>query len=257
MLTVVKVGGSLFRDEAALPEVARSLAALTGRTVVVHGGGPEITQWQERLGLQVEWKDGLRVTSAASVQVACMVLSGWVNKRIVAALVNAGQQAIGLSGEDGAILQAERKEGGRLGEVGEVRSVNHALLESLLAAGLMPVVSPISRGPAGVPLNVNADEVAIAVAAALHASKLLLVSDVAGVLVDGAVVPLVLATDAEGLIQSGAVTGGMVVKLRQALVAANAGVEVRIGGEGILRDVREGTRILPAGATQPAAGART
>jgi acetylglutamate kinase len=253
LLTVVKVGGSLLKDDATLPEVARALSAFAGSVVVVHGGGPEITQWQERLGLQVEWKDGLRVTSAASVQVAAMVLSGWVNKRIVAALVGAGQTAVGLSGEDGGLLEAERKEGGRLGEVGEVKTVNHSLLRSLLSAGLVPVVSPISRGPGGVPLNVNADEVAIALAAALPATRLLLVSDVPGVLVDRAVVPQVFAGDAEGLIQSRAVTGGMVVKLRQALVAANAGVEVTIGGEGILRDPKEGTRILPASAPAQAA----
>ena len=104
MLTVIKIGGSLLKDDAALPEVARSLAALAGSYVVVHGGGPEITHWQERLGLQVEWKDGLRVTTPASVQVATMVLSGWVNKRIVAAMVGAGLLAVGISGEDGALL---------------------------------------------------------------------------------------------------------------------------------------------------------
>lgn len=255
MLTVVKIGGSLLKDDAALPEVARSVATLSGRAVVVHGGGPEITQWQERLGLQVEWRDGLRVTTPASVQVATMVLSGWVNKRIVAAMVGAGLLAVGVSGEDGALLEAERKEGGRLGEVGDIRRVNEAVLRALLAAGATPVVSPISRGPAGAPLNVNADEAAIAIAAALRSDRLLLVSDVPGVLVDGAVLPRVMAADAEGLIKSGAVSGGMTVKLRQALVAANAGVEVRIGSEGILGDAGQGTRILPAGATVEAAGA--
>jgi acetylglutamate kinase len=255
MLTVVKLGGSLLRDDAALPEAARSLAELPGRTIVIHGGGPEITQWQERLGLQVEWRDGLRVTSAASVQVATMVLSGWVNKRIVAALVGAGQLALGISGEDGGLLEAERKEGGRLGEVGEIRRVNQSLLRALLAAGLTPVVSPISRGPDGVPLNVNADEAAIAISAALPAAKLLLVSDVPGVLVDGVVLPRVRASEAEGLVESGAVSGGMMVKLRQALVAANAGVEVTIGGDRILLDASSGTRILPAGAKFGTVGA--
>jgi acetylglutamate kinase len=244
LLTVVKVGGSLLREESSLPEVARSVSELPGQTVVVHGGGPEITQWQERLGLPVEWRDGLRVTTPESVQVASMVLTGWMNKRIVSALLGTGQVAVGLSGEDGGLLEATRKEGGRLGEVGEVVAVNQILLRALLSAGTTPVISPISRGPGGVPLNVNADEAAIAVAAALPATRLLLVSDVPGVLVNGQVVPSLSAAQAESLIQTGAVTGGMVVKLRQALVAANAGVEVRIGGGEILRDETMGTRIL-------------
>ena len=244
MLTVVKIGGSLLKDGASLPELARSLAGLPGQTVVVHGGGPEITQWQERVGLSVEWRDGLRVTTRESVQIASMVLTGWMNKRIVSALIGAGQLALGVSGEDGGLLEAVRKEGGRLGEVGEVVAVNRTLLRALLAAGTTPVISPISRGPEGVPLNVNADEAAIAVAAALPASRLLLVSDVPGVLVDGQVVPRLSASDAERLIRSGAATGGMVVKIREALVAAHAGVEVRIGGGEILRDAAVGTRIL-------------
>jgi acetylglutamate kinase len=258
MLTVVKVGGSLLKEGSSLPAVARALSELPGRTVVVHGGGPEITHWQERLGLSVEWRDGLRVTTAESVQVASMVLTGWMNKRIVSALIGAGQVALGVSGEDGGLLEAERKEGGRLGEVGEVVAVNQMLLRALLAAGVTPVISPISRGPGGVPLNVNADEAAIAVAAALPASRLLLVSDVPGVLVDGRVVSRLSAADAEQLIQRGAATGGMVVKIRQALVAAHAGVEVRIGGGEILSDESSGTRILasepltqPSGAAQP------
>jgi len=248
VLTVVKIGGALLRGESALPGVARSISALPGKAVVVHGGGPEITSWQERLGLPVEWRDGLRVTSAASVQVAAMVLTGWVNKRIVSALLDVGHLALGLSGEDGRLIEAVRKEGGRLGEVGEVATVNAALLRSLLSAGITPVLSPISRGPGGVPLNVNADEVAIAVAAALPATRLLLVSDVPGVLSDGVVIARLTAADAEDMVQSGAVSGGMMVKVRQALVAASAGVEVRIGGGDLLDDPEAGTRIVPSGA---------
>jgi acetylglutamate kinase len=211
VLTVVKVGGALLRDDASLPQVARALAELPGHTVVVHGGGPEITRWQERLGLEVEWRDGLRVTTPESVQIASMVLTGWINKRIVSALVGAGLIAAGVSGEDGALLQAERKEGGRLGEVGEVALVNPKILRAMLDAGITPVVSPISRGPNGVPLNVNADEAAIAVAAALPATRLLLVSDVPGVLVNGRVEPQITAAEAESLIQSGGAPGGGVV----------------------------------------------
>lgn len=257
MLTVVKVGGALLRGEEALPAVARAVSALPGRTVVVHGGGPEITRWQERLGMAVEWRDGLRVTTPESVQIASMVLTGWTNKRIVSALLGAGQIALGMSGEDGALLEAERKEGGRLGEVGEIVAVNQILLRALLAQGVTPVISPISRGPGGVPLNVNADEAAIAVAAALSATRLLLVSDVPGVLVDGRVVPRLTPADSQRLMSEGAVTGGMTVKLRQALAAATAGVEVRIGGGEILSDPGAGTRILPGELQEMGDGSET
>jgi acetylglutamate kinase len=253
VLTVVKIGGSLLREDGALPEVARAISELPGRTIVVHGGGPEITRWQERLGIAVEWRDGLRVSTPESVQVASMVLSGWTNKRIVSALMTAGQVALGVSGEDGGLLEARYKEGGRLGDVGEVVAVNQILLRALLSAGTTPVISPISRGPAGVPLNVNADEAAIALAAALAAVRLLLVADVPGVLVDGAVVPRLSAQSAERLMASGAVTGGMTVKLRQALIAATAGVEVCIGGREILSERGAGTRILVA--DEPIGGA--
>lgn len=255
MLTVVKLGGSLLRDEDTLSEVARYVAGLPGGVVIVHGGGAEISAWQERLGLAVEWRDGLRVTSPEALQLASMVLSGWMNKRIVSALLGVGRVALGVSGEDGGLIEAARREGGRLGEVGQVVAVNQILLRALLSAGTTPVVSPMCRGPGGVPLNVNADEVAIALAATLAAARLLLVSDVPGVLLDGAVVRRLARADVEGLVRSGVASGGMVVKLRQALVAADAGVEVRIGGGDMLADREAGTRIVPAGSTPGSAEA--
>ena len=245
MLSVVKVGGQLLRDADTRAALAAALSALAGRTVVVHGGGPEITAWQERLGLSVTWREGLRVTTSEAIQITAMVLSGWMNKRLVSVLIDRGRFAVGISGEDGGLLQAEHKEEGCLGEVGRVVHVDQSLLETLLAVGAVPVVSPVSRGPQGSPLNVNADEAAIAIAAALPADRLLLVSDVAGVLVDGVVAETITAGEVETLIASGAVTGGMVVKLRQAWAAAEAGVEVRIGDEGILTGEESGTRILP------------
>ena len=246
MLTVVKVGGKLLQDRASLAELAGSLSEWSGRTVVVHGGGSEITRWQERLDMPVVWQDGLRVTTPEAMQLTAMVLSGWMNKRLVSALLDVGEVAVGISGEDGGLLQAVRKDDGKLGEVGRIVAVNQILLRALLAAGTVPVVSPVSRGPDGVPLNVNADEAAIAIAAALPADRLLLVSDVPGVLMDGQVIPRISTAEVEGLIARGTVTGGMVVKLRQALVAAEAGAEVRIGGDEILEDGSAGTAILPA-----------
>lgn len=245
MLTVVKVGGAVAGAPEELAELARAVVRLPGARVVVHGGGAEISAWQERLGLPVVRKDGLRVTTPETMQVTAMVLSGWVNKRVVAALISAGQPAVGLSGEDGALLAAARKDGGRLGEVGEIEAVEPRPLRALLDAGMLPVVSPVSRGPGGVPLNVNADEAAIALAVGLAADRLLLVSDVPGVLVDGAPLERITAADAAALLEREVVKGGMAVKVKQALEAARAGVEVRIGDGALLTDAQAGTRVVP------------
>ena len=242
MLTVVKVGGRLAED-GGFEKVARSVVGLPGQVVVVHGGGSEITKWQERLGLPVVWRDGLRVTTPEGAQVAAMVLSGWVNKRLVAAFLAMDRPAVGLSGEDG-LIRAVPKDGGRLGEVGEVVEVDDAPLVALLSAGILPVVSPVSRGPAGTPLNVNADEAALHLAVGLRADRLFLVSDVPGVVVDGRPLAAVESGTAAELLERDVVTGGMAVKVRQALQAATAGVEVRIGGEEILTRPDAGTRVL-------------
>ncbi len=246
MRTVVKVGGRVVEDPDALEVLARRLGSLPGQPVVVHGGGSAITEWQARAGVPVAFQDGLRVTSPEGMEVTAMVLSGLMNKRLVAALLSAGEPAVGLSGEDGALLQAAWKDRERLGEVGEVVAVNPTPIAALLAAGLLPVVSPVSRGPDGRPLNVNADEAAIALAVGLNAHRLLLVSDVDGVLVDGMPRGMLDPAGADDLLDSGVVTGGMAVKVRQALVAARAGVEVRIGGPAILNDDFAGTRIRSA-----------
>jgi acetylglutamate kinase len=250
VLTVVKVGGAVAGAPPELAALASAVAALPGARVVVHGGGTEITAWQERLGLPVVRREGLRVTTPETMQVTAMVLSGWVNKRVVAALIGAGELAVGLSGEDGGLLRAERKDGGRLGEVGEIADVDPRPLRALLDAGMLPVVSPVSRGPAGAPLNVNADEAAIALAVGLKADRLLLVSDVPGVLVDGAPLEQVTAEGAADLLRRGVVQGGMAVKVKQALEAARAGVEVRIGDNALLTGGGAGTRVVPANAAE-------
>lgn len=250
MLTVLKVGGAVAGAPEELAALAQAVSSLPGARVVVHGGGAEITRWQERLGLAVVKRDGLRVTTPETMQVTAMVLSGWVNKRVVAALIGAGDLAVGLSGEDGAMLRAVRKDGGRLGEVGEIAAVDAQPLRALLDGGMLPVVSPVSRGPEGVPLNVNADEAAIALAVGLRADRLLLVSDVPGVLLAGVRLERITPDDAAGLLDRGVVTGGMAVKVKQALVAARAGVEVRIGDGALLTDPGSGTRVVPAGAAE-------
>lgn len=243
MLTVVKLGGHATSDMARLRETAARIAALDGAVVVVHGGGGEISAWQERLGIPVEKVDGLRVTTLQGIEVTAMVLSGRVNKRVVRAFEDVGTPAAGISGEDGALLEAHRARGGALGEVGEVVDVRPGLLHALLSAGYVPVVSPVSRGPGGAPLNVNADEAALSLAVALGAHRIHLVSDVPGVLVDGAVAPELGTGEARHLLDSGRVRDGMAVKVAQALMAAEAGVDVVIGDEGILEDPPAGTRI--------------
>jgi len=241
MLSVVKLGGVQVGDAHGLSAVAARVAALPGRRVVVHGGGAEISAWQERLELPVSWHDGLRVTSVEGVKLTAMVLSGWMNKRVVQAFEDAGVPAVGISGEDGSLLGAVRARDGALGEVGRVVDVRPRVVEALLGAGFLPVVSPVSRGPEGSPLNVNADEAALHLAAALGVDRIYLVSDVPGVLDGGRLLRHLTTAEAEALVEGGVATGGMAVKVRQALVAARAGVEVAIGDASILDDFRAGT----------------
>jgi acetylglutamate kinase len=250
---VIKVGGNEVDDAEWLRRLAAHVAVLPN-AVVVHGGGKEISTLQRTLGVEPEWREGLRYTSPEAMRAVSMVLSGVVNKRIVAALLDAGRDAIGLSGEDGALLRARVQREGRLGRVGEVTEVRAALLEWVLASGAVPVVSPVSRGEDGAPLNVNADDAAAAVAAALGASELLLVSNVAHVM-NGAEPLHTLAIDeVEPLIASGAASGGMAPKLRAAVQALRGGVgAVRIGDLATLHDADAGTRIRSTGRTSAAA----
>ncbi len=233
MLTVVKIGGA-WLEGGTRSETFAELARLRGRVVVVHGGGKEISRWLDRVGVPVEWADGLRVTRGDALTVTAMVLSGWVNKRVAEALDRAGRRAFGLSGEDAGTIRALPLDPARYGEVGRVESVDAAPLRALLEAGFTPVVSPVSRGPDGRPLNVNADEAAIRVAVALEADRLLLLSDVPGVLVEGELLGSLGRDDARRLAEGGVLEGGMRVKVEQALEAADEGVEVRIGDEGLL-----------------------
>lgn len=241
MLTVVKVGGGVLDDPRWVATFAATLAS-RGRVVLVHGGGRELSALQERLGLVPEWRDGLRVTDEATLGVATMVLSGLVNKRLVAALGRAGIRAAGVSGQDDALLCAEPALGGALGRTGEVVATRPSLLRLLLEAGITPVVSPVSRGPGGTALNVNADDAAVAVAAALGARRLLFLSDVPGVRLGDGIAEELPSSAVEEAIASGAVTAGMAPKLRAAARAAARIPEVRIGALSLLAGAR-GTRV--------------
>jgi acetylglutamate kinase len=244
---VVKVGGNLAEDAAWIASVAASVAAAGAPTVLVHGGGREVTRVQRALGIEPAWRDGLRITCPAGLEVVRMVLSGTMNKRWVAALTDAGAKAVGISGEDGRLLTARLDAGDALGRAGFVEHVRPGLLHALLAFGAVPVVSPVARGVDGGGVNVNADDAAADVAAALGAAELLFVSDVEGVSHGTTVLPALDADDADALGTSGAASGGMLPKLRAALRAREAGVaSVRIGSVAMLTDAESGTRIAEA-----------
>jgi acetylglutamate kinase len=242
---VIKVGGNEVDDEGWVDAFASAVAGFRRRVVIVHGGGKEVTELQRTLDAEPSWHEGLRVTTPSALKAVSMVLSGLVNKRLVSALIGAGVQAAGVSGEDASLLQAEPSNGGRLGRTGTVSEVNPMIIHTLMAAGIVPVVSPVSRGVSGGALNVNADEAASAVAAALGAESLLMISNVRGYLRQGFVVSEIDGSDVESLIQIGEASAGMGPKLRSAARAAGMGVrEVRIGDLGLLTDDRSGTRVL-------------
>lgn len=248
---VVKLGGTGLDRPGWLAACARACPPLRP-LVVVHGGGDAVTALSQRLDLPVEKRAGRRVTSPAVAEVVEMVLAGPTNRLVVAALRAAGLDAVGLSGVDGGLLTA-RQRTDDLGHVGDIAAVRTALLDSFLLAGLTPVIAPMApAAEGGLPLNINADDAAAAIAASLRAAELLLVSDVPGVQIDGVVQPAVETADIETLIELGAASDGMAAKLRAAASALRDGVcAVRIGDPSVLERPDAGTRIL-ASVVQPA-----
>ncbi len=243
-MRIVKVGGKRADDAGWMGEVAQGVAASGVPTVLVHGGGREVSELQRALGAEPEWNDGLRVTTPRTLEVVRMVLSGAVNKRWVAALIGAGVDALGVSGEDGSLLVATLSRDGSLGRTGELAQVRTELLAGWLAAGITPVVSPVSRGPDGGGVNVNADDAAAGIATAMHARELLFVSDVPGVRRGRASLASLDLASAGMLLASGEASDGMRPKLRAALRASAVGVGgVRIGAVEMLTDGGAGTRI--------------
>jgi acetylglutamate kinase len=219
-IVVIKVGGNAIdqaRDETLLDIVLLRYVGM--QPVLIHGGGPEITAMSERLGLRTEFKNGLRVTDDKTMEVVKMVLTGKVNPDLVAALNRLGGQAIGMSGEDGPSIIAEPLEEG-MGFVGRVTQINREPITALLARGYIPVIASIGLGYDGHSYNINADTVAAEIAVALNAAKLILLTDVTGVLgVDGRVVAVLSRDDARQRIDTGEVTGGMIPKLEACLRA--------------------------------------
>ena len=251
---VVKVGGRPQSDPALLSTLASHWHPSDRPIVLVHGGGDEVTTLQGALGAAAQFVGGRRVTSAQDIEIVRMALSGSANKRLVAGLVSLGVRAIGLSGEDAALLSAVPLDPERFGHVGAPHRTNVDLLWHLMDGGYLPVVSPVSRnacvdaasgsrlGPA---LNVNGDDAASAIAVALAAEELLLVVDMPGVMSDGALVPTLSSAMARDFIASGVAAGGMRAKLEAALAAISGGVgRVRIGDVGAIDDDARGTTLV-------------
>ncbi len=229
-VVVIKYGGHAMGDSAAAEDFAEDIVLLEQsgiKPIVVHGGGPQIGALMSRLGKTPEFRDGLRVTDADTLDIARMVLVGKVNRDIVAAVNVHGPLAVGLSGEDAGLITATPRDPA-LGFVGDVLAVNSSIVERLLAQELIPVIATIGTDPEGQAYNINADVAAAAIASALQAEKLVYLTDVVGLLRDvsdpSSQVHTLTLAELEALLASGAVSGGMIPKLSSCAQAVRQGV---------------------------------
>jgi len=227
-VVVVKFGGNAMGDQAAMAEFARDMVLMRQvgvNPVVVHGGGPMINEMLDKLGIKSEFVRGKRVTDKETVQVVEMILSGLVNKRIVQAIMDAGGRAVGISGKDDDLMVCEADDP-ELGYVGRPVEMNVQVLRDLYNAGIIPVVAPVATGMAdNETFNVNGDTAAGAIAGALQADRLLLLTDVAGVRnASGEVMTQITPEEARQMIADGTIAGGMIPKTETALLALEQGV---------------------------------
>jgi len=245
---VVKYGGHAMGDEEAARDFAEDIVLLKAvgiNPVVVHGGGPQIGDMLRRLGVESSFVDGLRVTDKQTAEIAEMVLSGAINKQLVGWIANAGgpsgPRAIGISGKDGGLVTATKvtrtakdpesniERAIDLGFVGEPTHVDTTIIDTASAAGMIPVIAPIGAGSDGHTYNINADTMAGAVAAALGAARLFLLTDVPGVLDrQGALLTDLTPADIAGLRRDGTISGGMIPKLETCVKAVEAGCEAAV-----------------------------
>lgn len=229
---VIKYGGNAMTEPALQEQFARDITLMRQvgmNPVVVHGGGPQIGRMLEQLGVETQFVDGMRVTDSATMAVVEMVLGGLVNKEIVHAINRAGGRALGLTGKDGHLIRArrlERADGRDLGWVGEVARIDAEILRFLEGGDIVPVIAPIGVGPAGESYNINADLVAGALAATLKAEKLILMTNVPGVLdSSGRLCTRLRAVEIQQRLADGSIHGGMVPKVQCCLDAVAAGVK--------------------------------
>ena len=241
---VVKYGGHAMGDPEAAREFANDIVLLKAvgiNPVVVHGGGPQIGAMLKKLGVESTFVDGLRVTDKATAEVAEMVLSGAINKELVGWVNQAGGKAIGISGKDGRLVTATKvqrtakdpdsniEQAVDLGFVGEPSAVDTTIIDTAVAAGMIPIVAPIGAGEDGHTYNINADTMAGAIAAALGAARLFLLTDVAGVLdKQGALLSDLTPADIARLREDGTIGGGMIPKLETCVHAVEAGCEAAV-----------------------------
>src|SRR5688572_28546896 len=240
-IVVVKYGGHAMGDEQTARDFARDIVLLEQTAinpVVVHGGGPQIGDMLARLGIKSEFAAGLRVTDAAAIEVVEMVLAGSINKQIVGLINAAGGKAIGLCGKDGNMVQARKitrsmvdtesniEKVVDLGFVGEPEKVDTTVLKQLLGREMIPVLAPLATSTNGATYNVNADTFAGAIAGALNAKRLLLLTDVPGVLdTSNVLIPELSVDEARRLIADGTISGGMIPKVETCIYALDQGVE--------------------------------
>jgi acetylglutamate kinase len=240
---VVKYGGNAMVD-GVTEDFAQDIVLMkqTGiEPVVVHGGGPQIGDMLKRLSIQSSFIDGLRVTDAAAIDVVEMVLTGSINKHIVSGINAAGGRAVGISGKDGNLILARKLERMKLdpttlenkavdlGFVGEPDTVNPEVLRNIMKSDLIPVIAPIGIGPKGETFNINADTVSGAVASAMQAERLILLTDVEGVLdQDRKLIPTLTVDEAQALIKDGTIRGGMIPKIETAIESVRSGVKAAV-----------------------------
>jgi acetylglutamate kinase len=239
---VVKYGGHAMGDSAVGDSFARDVVLLKQvgiNPIVVHGGGPQIAQMLKRLGIESTIVNGLRVTDAATMEVVEMVLAGTINKQLVSAINAEGGCAVGLCGKDGGLIEARKAALTRveadikaeidLGFVGEPQRIATGVLDTFRQSDIIPVIAPIGVGVGGETYNINADTVAGAIAAAVKATRLLLLTDVAGVLdADKRLISEITAAEARSMIAEGVISGGMIPKVETCLQAVDGGVEAAV-----------------------------
>ncbi len=267
---VIKYGGHAMGDETFAQLFARDVVLLKQvgiNPIVVHGGGPQIGDMLERLKIKSEFVEGLRVTDQATVEIVEMVLSGSINKQIVTHINEAGGLAVGLSGKDGNLIRAEKLRRTvrdpdsnierilDLGLVGEPKEISPDILDVFEQSDIIPVIAPIGVGPNGETLNINADTVAGAIAAAVGAVRLIMLTDVVGVLgKDGNLIPELTLAEAKNLIKTGVISGGMIPKIKTCMSAVEEGVAGAVIVDGrvphailleIFTDHGAGTLIVP------------
>ncbi len=229
-IVVVKYGGNAMINETLKQQVMEDIVLLRligVKVVLVHGGGPEISEMMKRLGKKAEFVDGLRVTDKETIDIVQMVLAGRINKTLVGLLGSKGGRAIGLSGIDDGLIEARQKDG-RLGFVGEITRVNPASVIDLLDRGYIPVISTVATGLEGETYNINGDTAAAYIAGALRAERLIMMTDIAGILRDpkdpSTLISEISVSEASKLFHEGVISGGMIPKVECCIKAIEEGV---------------------------------